>query len=56
MKESINLQEIGRIMDVSTVRTDVTFTEVKQMLDIVKNITVFVQAQCRVLLNIRLIS
>ena len=36
MKESINLQEIGRIMDVSTVRTDVTFTEVKQMLDIVK--------------------
>ena len=28
MKESINLQEIGRIMDVSTVRTDVTFTAV----------------------------
>ena len=27
MKDSINLQEIGRIMDVSTVRTDVTFTE-----------------------------
>lgn len=34
--QQINLTEIGRITDISTVRTDVTMDEVEQLIDIVK--------------------
>lgn len=36
IETTINYAEIGRLMDVSTVRTDVTFDEINQMIDLVK--------------------
>ena len=32
----IDLKKIGRVMDVSAVRTDVNFDEINQMIDIVR--------------------